>query len=70
MENSFGKNLYRYLSENNITVNEFAKKGKVKASQVKKWLEEKAELRCGTIIKISRAFNVSADYFLGISDNY
>ncbi|MBR2384117.1 MAG: helix-turn-helix transcriptional regulator [Clostridia bacterium] len=70
MENSFSEILKDFLIENNLTQVEFAKKIGVKQSQVSEWLKGKAKPGYDILKSMALAFNVSADYFLGIIDNY
>lgn len=70
MENSFSEILKDFLIENNLTQAEFAKKIGVKQSQVSEWLKGKAKPGYDILKSMALAFNVSADYFLGIIDNY
>ncbi|MBQ8725989.1 MAG: helix-turn-helix transcriptional regulator [Clostridia bacterium] len=70
MENSFSEILKDFLIENNLMQVEFAKKIGVKQSQVSEWLKGKAKPGYDILKSMALAFNVSADYFLGITDNY
>ncbi len=70
MEQNFTEILRDFLSENNITQTEFAKKIGVKQSQVSEWLRGKAKPGYDTLKAMAIAFNISADYFLGITDTY
>ncbi|MBR2337200.1 MAG: helix-turn-helix transcriptional regulator [Clostridia bacterium] len=70
MESSFSEILKDFLLENNLTQVEFAKKIGVKQSQVSEWLKGKAKPGYDILKSMALAFNVSADYFLGIIDNY
>lgn len=70
MEQSFTEILRDFLSENGITQTEFAKKIGVKQSQVSEWLRGKAKPGYDTLKAMASAFNVPADYFLGLTDNY
>lgn len=56
--------------ENGVTVSEFARRIGVRPSQVSEWLYGKAKPGYDNLQAIAVAFNVSADYFLGITDNY
>ena len=62
--------LREFLSENELTQAAFAKKIGVKPSQVSEWLHGKAKPGYDTLKAIATAFNVSADYFLGITETY
>lgn len=70
MEMEFRQILKEFLTENNISQSAFAKKIGVKPSQVSEWLRGKAKPGYDTLKQMATAFNVSADYFLGISENY
>jgi len=69
MEIEFKEILKDFLSENNITQTEFAKRIGVKQSQVSEWLKGKCKPGYDILKNISLSFNVSADYLLGIQDN-
>ena len=66
----FKEILKEFLEENNLTQVAFAKTIGVKQSQVSEWLKGKAKPGYDILKNMSKAFNVSADYFLGIVDNY
>lgn len=68
MENTFSKILREFLTENSLTQVAFAKIIGVKQSQVSEWLKGKAKPGYDTLKTMALAFNVSADYFLGIQD--
>lgn len=68
MGNDFNEILKDFLIENNLTQVAFAKIIGVKQSQVSEWLKGKAKPGYDTLKRISLAFNISADYFLGIKD--
>ena len=70
MENNFSEILKEFLTENNLTQVEFAKKIGVKQSQVSEWLKGKAKPGYDILKSMAIAFNVSADYFLGIKSEY
>lgn len=70
MENKFSEILKDFLSENNLTQVAFAKAIGVKQSQVSEWLKGKAKPGYDILKSMAMAFNISADYFLGICDNY
>lgn len=69
MANGFDEILREFLLINNLTQPQFAEKIDVKQSQVSEWLKEKAKPGYDILKRMSLAFDVSADYFLGISDN-
>ena len=62
--------LKEFLAENDLTQAAFAYKIGVKPSQVSEWLRGKAKPGYDTLKAMATAFNISADYFLGITDNY
>lgn len=68
MENNFSKILKDFLMENNLTQVAFAKIIGVKQSQVSEWLKGKAKPGYDTLKTMALAFNISADYFLGIKE--
>ncbi len=68
MENNFNEILKDFLAENNLTQVAFAKTVGVKQSQVSEWLKGKAKPGYDTLKTMALAFNISADYFLGIKD--
>ena len=68
MENNFSNILKDFLVERNLTQVAFAKIIGVKQSQVSEWLKGKAKPGYDTLKNMSIAFNVSADFFLGLKD--
>lgn len=62
--------LKEYLEENYITRKEFAARINVKPSQITEWLRGKAKPGYDSLRAMAKAYNVSADYFLGIIENY
>ena len=62
--------LQDFLLENSLTQTEFANKVGVKQSQVSEWLKGKAKPGYDTLRNMSKAYNISADYFLGLTDKY
>lgn len=70
MENNFKDILKDFLIDKNLTQTEFAKVVGIKQSQVSEWLSGKAKPGYDMLKQISQAFNISADYFLGLIDNY
>ena len=68
MKNNFNEILKDFLNENNLTQIAFANAIGVKQSQVSEWLKGKAKPGYDTLKSMVLAFNVSADYFLGIED--
>ena len=68
MNNDFCEILKDFLAENNLTQVAFADMIGVKQSQVSEWLKGKAKPGYDTLKNMSLAFNISADYFLGIKE--
>ena len=68
MENNFSQILKDFLLENNLTQSTFASMIGVKQSQVSEWLKGKAKPGYDTLKSMALAFNISADYFLGIKE--
>ena len=66
----FKEILREFLDENNLTQVAFAKIIGVKQSQVSEWLNGKAKPGYDILKGMAKAFNITADYFLGITDNY
>ena len=67
---SFIQILRDFLSENNLTQAEFAKRIGVKPGQVSEWLKGKAKPGYDSLKAMCLAFSVPADYFLGITELY
>ncbi len=70
MGNDFKDILKDFLEENNLTQVAFAKIIGVKQSQVSEWLKGKAKPGYDIIKRISIAYDISADYFLGLVEDY
>ncbi len=70
MESKFKDILKDFLQENNLTQVAFSKKIGIKQSQVSEWLKGKAKPGYDMLKNMAITFNVSADYFLGITENY
>ena len=66
----FREILKNFLTENQLTQTDFAKQVGVKPSQVSEWLKEKAKPSYDLLKQICLAFNISADYFLGLTNEY
>ncbi len=67
-ERDFKEILDDFLIENDLTQTAFAAKIGIKQSQVSEWLKGKAKPGYDILKRMALAFNVSADYFLGITD--
>ena len=70
MNVEFKEILKDFLEENCLTQVAFAKIIGVKQSQVSEWLKGKAKPGYDVLKNMSIAFNVTADYFLGIKEQY
>lgn len=70
MEKEFTSILNDFLVENNLSRSDFARKIGVRPSQVSEWLYGKAKPGYDMLKAMALAFNVSADYFLGIIEVY
>ncbi len=68
MDYTFSDILKEFLINNNLTQTAFAKAAGVKQSQVSEWLKGKAKPGYDLLKKIAVAFDVSADYLLGLKD--
>ena len=68
MELEFKDILKDFLLERNLTQVLFAKKIGVKQSQVSEWLKGKAKPGYDILKSMAISFEISADYFLGITD--
>ena len=68
MENNFSEILRDFLAENDLTQVAFANAIGVKQSQVSEWLKGKAKPGYDILKSMSLAFNISADYFLGLKE--
>ena len=66
----FKEILREFLETKNLTQVAFAKTIGVKQSQVSEWLKGKAKPSYDILKSMAIAFNISADYFLGIKENY
>lgn len=70
MNNEFTTILREFLKEQNLTQMQFAVKVGVKQSQVSEWLKGKAKPGYDILRQMALAFGISADFFLGITDEY
>ena len=70
MESKFETILCNFLRENNMSQCSFAEEIGVKPSQVSEWLKGKAKSGFDNLRGMAKAFNISADYFLGLIDIY
>lgn len=70
MGEEFRQILKEFLEDNNLTQDQFAKKVGIRQGQVSEWLHGRSKPSYDLLKSISLSFNVSADYFLGIKDEY
>lgn len=70
MANDFKQILKEFLSENGLSQSDFARRMGVKQAQVSEWLKGKAKPGYDALRAMSKAFSVSADYFLGLTEIY
>lgn len=68
MENLFQTRLNEYLKENEISKRKFAEKVGVSAASVSDWTTGKIQPNAESIFLVCKAFNISADYLLGLTD--
>ena len=68
MEKEFKDILKNFLKEYTLTQQAFAIKINVKQSQVSEWLSGKAKPGYDTLKAMAKAFEIPADYFLGLID--
>lgn len=66
----FSTILKSFLKENSLTQTDFAAKAGLKQNQVSEWLKGKAKPGYDNLKQISIAFDISADYFLGLKEDY
>jgi transcriptional regulator with XRE-family HTH domain len=66
----FKEILADFLFENRLSQSAFAEKINVKQSQVSEWLSDKAKPGYDILKRIAVAFDISADYLLGIKDYF
>lgn len=66
----FKEILAEFLTENKLTQAVFAYKIGVKQSQVSEWLKGKAKPGYDNLKQMAVSFDISANYFLGLSDEY
>ena len=67
MEYEFKDILNDFLIQNHLSQTAFANEIGVKQSQVSEWLHGKAKPGYDILKRMSIAFGISADYFLGIT---
>ena len=69
-QNEFKDILYTFLKENDLTQTKFAGIVGVKQSQVSEWLKGKAKPGYDILKQLSVNLGISADFWLGLTDEY
>ena len=70
METTFAEILREFLTLKGLTQTAFARAVGVKQSQVSEWLRGKASPGYEALRRMSLAYGVSADYFLGLREDF
>ncbi len=70
LEYEFKDILLDFMLQKGLTQTAFANVVDIKQSQVSEWLKGKAKPGYDMLKKIASAFNISADYLLGLKDSY
>ena len=70
MSREFCEILRDFLKENDLSQVKFAGIVGIKQSQVSEWLKGKAKPGYDMLKQICSSFDISADYFLGLTDTY
>lgn len=68
MENQFSKRLKELLEVEKISQKDFAKKVGVSPSCVTFWLKAERQPTAENLYTVSKAFDVSVDYLLGLKE--
>ena len=66
----FGKRIRELRTERGLTQSELAKQLNTTQKNISKYETEFLDLNTHTIIALCKYFNVSADYLLGLTDEY
>lgn len=66
----FKEILKDFLIEKDLTQVEFANRIGVKQGQVSEWLYGKSKPGYDSLRAMAQAFDISADFFLGLNDEY
>ena len=69
-ELTFRDILENFLKENNLTQTAFAEAISVKQSQVSEWLKGKAKPSYDILKQMSKALDIPANYWLGLTQEY
>ncbi len=70
LEYEFKDILLDFMLQKGLTQTAFANVVDIKQSQVSEWLKGKAKPGYDMLKRIASAFNISADYLLGLKDSY
>ena len=70
MKKDFNEVLREFLRDNHMTQIAFARAIGADKDQVSRWLKGKSAPNYWEIQKMSSVFDISADYFLGLSESY
>ena len=65
---TFGKRLYEIKQERGLSCRKIADDAGVTLAAVSRWLTSYSFPSCQVVVLISKAYDVSADYLLGLSD--
>ena len=66
----FGSRLSELMKEHDISQAELAKNIDVSQRAVSKWINHQSEPTESSIVKCAQYFSVTADYLLGLTDDY
>ena len=70
MKRDFSQVLREFLKDNRMTQIAFARAIGADKDQVSRWLKGQSAPNYWEIQKMSTVFDISADYFLGLSESY
>ena len=70
MERIIGKKIKELRKNNNLSQDELGKKVACDRNKIADWERNKSEPKIEYIIKLSKVFNVSSDYLLGLSEPF
>jgi len=66
--NLFAKRLRELRLQKKLTVEQLAKETRLSSGSISSWENNKTEPLASVIVTLSKFFNVSADYLLGVED--
>lgn len=70
VDKDFVQILKEFLKENKMSQSEFARAAGVKPYNVSDWLKGKAKPGYDALKAMAKSLDISADYFLGLTDEY